>query len=157
MERRAIIVIGIAWLLYTASWFFQVIKDGTTLSLGGLPGWEAFHTALTLEDVEESTGLVRRILIVSSSLTNFLMILSPAILFWRRFGSLKRALPWLLILAAILDSHWFIVMLMGSEPWDELRAGYYLWCASFLVLAIGCFLDQRRGRPAKATSGNGAA
>ena len=159
MERRTI-VIGIAWLLYTASWFFQVIKHGTTLSSGRLPGWEAFLTALTLEGVEESTGLVTRIILVSSSLTNFLMLLSPAILFWRRLDSLKRALPWLLILAAILDAQWFILMLMGfmgSESYADLRAGYYLWCASFLVLAIGCFLNQRGGRPAKATSGNGVA
>jgi len=150
-------VIGIAWLLYTASWFFQVIKGGTTLSVGGLPGWEAFVTCLTLEGVEESTGLVRRILIVSSSLTNFLMILSPAILYWRRFDNIKNVLPWLLILAAILDAHWFILMLMRSESYADLRAGYYLWCASFFVLAIGCLLNQRGGRAARATSGNGTA
>ena len=146
MARRDT-VIGIAYLLYAASWFFQVGKDGTTLSSGRLPGWQAFHFALTLEGIEESIGLVKRIIMVSSSLTNLLMVLSPAILFWRRFDSLKRALPWLLILAAILNAQWFI--LMGSE-FADLRAGYYLWCASFLVLAIGCFLHQRGGaRPNK--------
>ncbi len=137
MARRNI-VIGTAWMLYTASWFFQVIKGVS----GRLPGWEAFLTALTLEGVEESTGLVKRIIMVSSSLTNFLMILSPAILFWKKLESLKPALPWLLILAAILDAQWLI--LWGLE-FTDLRAGYYLWCASFLVLAIGCFLNQRRG------------
>ncbi len=153
MKRRTI-VIGIAWLLYTASWFFQVIKDGTTLSQGGLPGWQAFHFALTLEGVEESTGLVTRIIMVSSSLTNFLMVFSPGILLWRRLDSLRRALPWLLIFAAILNAQWFI--LWGPE-FTDLRAGYYLWCASFFLLAVGCFLNQRGGRAAKATSGNGAA
>jgi len=150
MRRTTAIVIWIGWLLYFASWFFQVINHGMTLGRRDLPGWEAFVTALTLEGVEESTGLATRIVMVSSSLTNFVMILSPAILFWKRLGSLKRALPWLLILAAILDAQWPIMM--GSD-YAELRAGYYLWCASFLVLAIGCFLTQRGYRTAKATSG----
>ena len=142
MKRRAI-VIEIAWLLYTASWFFQVIKDGTTLSEGALPGWEAFLTALG--GIKASVGLVTRIIMVSSSLTNFLMILSPVILFWRRFDSLKRALPWLSIVAAILDAQW--LRLMGSKFTGDLRAGYYLWSASFLVLAIGCFLNRRVVEP----------
>lgn len=86
---------------------------------------------------------------VSSSLTNFLMILSPAILFWRRFDNLKRVLPWLLVLAAILDAQWLTIL--GSH-YPDLRAGYYLWCASFLVLAIGCFLIPRSERATKATS-----
>jgi hypothetical protein len=84
---RGVMVMGVAWLLYTASWLFQVITDGATLSSGRLPGWEAFLTALTLEGVEESAGLVTRIIIVSSGLTNFLMILSPVILFWGASGA----------------------------------------------------------------------
>jgi hypothetical protein len=45
---------------------------------------------------------------------------------------------------------------MGAEFRADLRAGYYLWCASFLMVAVVCFLNQRAGRAAKATSGNGA-
>lgn len=130
-------VIGTGWWLYTASWFIQVVKDGTTLSQGGLPGWEAFRTALFLEGVSASPAT--KVWMVSSALTNFIMIASLVILRTKSDG-LKRALPWLFVLAAILNMWW--IGTFGSDRGD-LRAGYYLWCVSFFVVAIGCFLNQR--------------
>lgn len=137
-------VIGIAWLLYAASWFFQVVKDGTTLSHGTLPGWEAFHTALLLDGFEGSR--IEGIIWVLSALTNFLMIASPIILL-SRLDKLKRLLPWLLVLATILNTQWLI---LSGMKLAEFRAGYYLWWASFLLLAVASFyLNQRTLRAAK--------
>lgn len=137
MKSRAILI-GMAWLLYAVSWFLPVIDGGTTLSQGELPGWEAFRVALGGNFLE-----------VSSALTNFVMIASPVILLGR-FDRLKVALPWLSILAALLNMQWFIL----SENRAELRVGYYLWCASFFILVAGCLLNLRAGRAAGAASGN---
>ena len=143
--RRAAMVIGIAWLLYILSWTLPVLVAET--GAAGIPirAWEAFVTALTLSGVDDSVGVAKRIIMVSSSLTNFLMILSPVFLFWKKLSSVKRVLTWLFILAAILNAQW--LMLMGLKSLHELRAGYYLWCTSFLVLAIGCFFNGRTGQP----------
>ena len=135
-------VIGTGWFLYTASWFFQVLKDGATLSQGTLPGWEAFHTALFLEGVSASP--VTKVWMVSSALTNFIMMASLVTL-RTRSDAFKHALPWLMVLAGILNTWWFVTI--GNDRAD-LRAGYYLWCVSFFVVAIGCFLNQRIHRAA---------
>lgn len=137
-------MIRIAWLLYAASWFFQVIQDGATLSQGKLPGWEAFHTALFLDGFEGSkiTGIIW----VLSALTNFLMIASPIILL-SRFDKLKHLLPWLLVLAVILNAQWLI---LSGMKFEEFRTGYYLWWTSFLLLAVASFyLNQRTRRAAR--------
>ena len=138
------IVTGIAWLLYGASWFIQWHREGTTLIQGGLPGWEAFLVATVwVPDLE--WPLVFKVISVSSALTNLLMIASPVIVLGR-FERLKSALPWLFILATIVDAQWFVFLLEGERR--DLRAGYYLWCASFLMLAVARFLNQRASRAA---------
>jgi hypothetical protein len=134
------VVMGIGWFLYTASWLFPVDKYGTTLSEGRLPGWEAFLTALF--PVGSSASLAIKVWMVSSALTNFIMLSSLGILGTRSDG-FKRVQPWLLVLAGILNTGWLI--LFGSERAD-LRAGYYLWCVSFFVIAVGCFLKNQRLR-----------
>lgn len=130
-------VIGTGWFLYSASWFIQVVKDGTTLSQGGLPGWEAFRTALFLEGVSASPAT--KVWMVTSALTNFILLSSLAV-FRTRSDGFKPVLPWLMVLAAILNTWWIITF--GNDRAD-LRAGYYLWLVSFYVVAIGCFLNQR--------------
>jgi hypothetical protein len=131
-------MIGIAWVLYTASWFIQTIKGGATLTQGTLPGWESFRTGLFLEGFKGP--LIVGVIDVLSALSNLLMMASPVILL-SRFDKLKRLLPWLLMLTAILNMQWFIL----SKDRADLRAGYYLWCASFFVIAIASFIiNQRR-------------
>jgi hypothetical protein len=134
------VVIGIGWFLYTASWLFPVDKYGTTLGEGRLPGWEAFLTALF--PLASSASLAIKVWMVSSALTNFIMLSSLGILGTRPDG-FKRVQPWLLVLAGILNTGWLI--LFGSER-AYLRAGYYLWCVSFFVIAVGCFLRNQRLR-----------
>jgi CheY-like chemotaxis protein len=133
-----VVMIGIAWVLYTASWFIQTIKGGATLTQGTLPGWESFRTGLFLEGFKGP--LIVGVIDVLSALSNLLMMASPVILL-SRFDKLKRLLPWLLMLTAILNMQWFIL----SKDRADLRAGYYLWCASFFVIAIASFIiNQRR-------------
>jgi hypothetical protein len=84
--------------------------------------------------------LATRVWMVLSALTNFVMLSSLAIL-GTKSGWFGRALPGLLVLAGILNTGWFT--LFGDNRTD-LRAGYYLWCLSFFVIAVGCFLKNRR-------------
>lgn len=72
------------------SWFIPVVKHGATLSQGVLPAWEAFRTALFLEGV--SASLATKVWMVTSALTNFIVISSLAI-FRTRPGGFKRILP----------------------------------------------------------------
>ena len=139
--KGSFVVIGIAWVLYAASWFIE--------ALGTIAGWQAFLNAL-FDPFDTSFGgsLVIKVIYVSSALTNLLMIASPVIMLGR-FDRLKRALPWLLMLATILNAQWFAFLVDNRAA---LRAGYYLWCASFFMVGFACFLNQRVGRATRATT-----
>lgn len=133
--------IGASWLVYFVAWFVQVIKDGTTLSEGGLPGWEAFHTALFLEGFEGGPGA--KVIVVLSALTNFVMVGSPIVL-CGRFEKLERIWGWLLLLSAAIDAQWFLWIMSGDRM--DLRAGYYMWSGSFFALAGVLLVSGREGR-----------
>ena len=127
--KRTNAMIGAAWVLYAASWFIQAVKEGAKLGEAILPGWQALLFGFGT--------------FMPGALTNLVMIASPVIL-WSGFKRLKRALPWLLILATIVNSWW----LVNGEP-GALLAGYYLWWSSFSLLALACLRERRMSQAAK--------
>ena len=78
----------------------------------------------------------------ASALTNvvFLLVLADVV-FWRRLDS--RVAAWLLLGAFVLNLHWFVRA--GSE-FTMFRVGYYLWLASFLLLALAARTPNAAGR-----------
>ena len=138
--KRSSPLLRLATLLYVVAWFLPVIKDGTTLAQGGLPGWEAFRVALapliSYGDFAKDTSIFHNVISVTSALTNFLMLLC---LYWfARADATPRVsqIRWLIVVAVAVDAYWFR---MGTS----LLLGYYCWLGSFVVLAIVSF----RGLP----------
>jgi hypothetical protein len=119
--------------VYALSWFLQVVKDGYTLADGALPGWQALLTALSpvLSDDPYTGGWLRGALSISTAVTN-LVFLAAFVLLLRSRTPRTNGWTWILLAAALLDTFW----LLDPEAPHGLRAGYYLWLASFVLLAI---------------------
>jgi hypothetical protein len=132
-ERHdGVILVTIASLTYVVAWFLPAVGGGTTLAGGALPGWEAFRASLSpLWQRVPVDRLGFATISVLSGLTNGWFLFSIAALtVWPVLA--RRALFWGLLLAALVNAQWFV--LSGSDR-AHLRIGYYLWLASFLLLA----------------------
>jgi hypothetical protein len=80
---------------------------------------------------------------VISALTNLWFVLS-SVLLARLRPRPHRGLFWTLVLAALVNTFWFLV----PDIRGDLRAGYYLWLASFAALAAAAWLvSPGAGRP----------
>jgi hypothetical protein len=131
-------------LVYTVAWFVQVIKDGDTLAEGVLPGWQALRMSLTpiWPGEEFGGGVLRGTLCVLSGLTNLVFVAA--------FVQLSRGRPassrwsWILFAGAALNTFWIIDV---CDP-EEMRAGYWLWLASFALLGLVARLSPAAPRAA---------
>ena len=118
-------------LVYAVAWFVPVIKDGSTLADGWLPGWQALRVSLTPLWEGFRWGWLQGTLSIASGLTNLVFVLG--------FVRLARARPartrrwsWILFAAAALNTFWII----DEGPPGHMRAGYWLWLASFALLGL---------------------
>ncbi len=106
-----------------------------------MPGWEAFRVSLSpiwpYEGLEVSTWYWG-ILTVASALTNFVFLALLAHLVWRPAVH-RRAVAWSLDVALVINCSWFI-----SGDREYLRLGYYLWVASFALLALAAWFPPAR-------------
>lgn len=147
--RRANFLIGAAWIVHAVAWFLPVITDGVRFP-SGLPGWEAFHVALTsVRGYQAGTfsGIGAVAATLSAVTTIFFVVGSPWIL-WRGSQSARRVAAWIAAASFVLDGHWYFFYGRGDSG---LMIGYFLWWFSFLVLAIGLFdLAGRCGTASKA-------
>ncbi len=148
--KRATILLAIAAFLYVLSWLMPVVDGGTTLSDGGLPGWEAFRVALA--PIWSYEGLAgdkwwSDLLSVLSALTNIAFLAATAVLAsWpQRF---RRGIFWSLVSATIINALWFVL----SAERGDLSIGYYLWLSSFIVLAVAARSVPADAGPANAPS-----
>ena len=123
-----ILALGLA--VYSAAWFVQVIKDGSTLADGVLPRWEPCRAPIWPIDGDTYFKGWRGLLSVMSAFTNLIVLALPL---WLRLATRHRtaraAVP--LWLAAAVDAHWMVGFL------QELRWGYFMWFGSFVMLAAG--------------------
>ena len=128
MKRNQILFIA-GWALFVISFFAPVVRDGTTLAKGGIPGWEAM--SLALGGRGGSWGIV-------SGLTNLLM-LGTVIVLRREIRGIVFGFAVLVIVATLLNGYWFFAV----DSRGDLLLGYYLWWTSFAVLSVGLFLLAR--------------
>ncbi len=134
MDRQFRTVLFLSVVIYATSWFLPVIKGGITLDKGGLPGWEAFTTALTAQ----GEAWWARGLYASSALTNFVFLGALAALSFRPYR-FARIAQWILLSSTVLNMHWFIL----NDDRGDLRIGYYLWVTSFAALTFAARLASR--------------
>ncbi len=137
--RRKTTILLLSATIYVSAWFLPVINGGTTLAKGGLPGWEALRVALSPED----SNALTRVLRVGSGLSNFVFVAAVTLL-WRWPRQFAPAALWSLIVAVLLNAHWFV--LLGADRWN-LRVGYYLWVSSFLLLAFAAHTAKSDAPP----------
>jgi hypothetical protein len=141
VRRITTLLLPLAALVYVIAWLTPVVDGGTTLAEGNVPGWEAFRVALSPvwpdEGLEVSTWYWA-ILTVSSALTNVVFVAALAHLVWRP-RIRRRAVAWALEVAFVVNCSWLI-----SGDREYLRLGYYLWVASFALLALAAWFPAAR-------------
>jgi hypothetical protein len=107
-------------------------------------GWRAFRAALSplwpYEGFKLDPGLLL-VLSVASALTNVLFAVLAVMLVLR--AERARLVLWLAAAATLLNLHW--PFSMGAER-RLLEAGYFVWVASFALLALAAFLALRSQR-----------
>ena len=129
----------VAVVIFAGAWFLQVHKEGTSLSQGGVPGWQAFRLAMSpvwAYGGESGGGesTVAKILTVASGSTNFVFLAAMALLWRRPSAGVPRAIGLVLVASFALNWYWFFGG-AGLEPMRaDLRAGYYAWITSFLAM-----------------------
>jgi hypothetical protein len=129
--RAAVMVVG---LIYVISWFIPVLRDEKRFAGEYLfPGWQAFSIAIypLFSSKPFDGSALEWILSVVSALSNFLFIAAMIRLLVPP-GARTSRWSWALAAAAGVNAFWMI------DPWapSGLFAGYYLWLASFVLLAF---------------------
>ena len=138
-NKRVNLWITAAWLVHAVSWFCHVEKDGVRLP-DGLPGWEAFTVALSpVWDWSDwrQDNWYWCILHIASAVACAAFVLASWYVAIEPSPARRRKFAWWALSAFLLNTHWL------SFGFD-LRIGYYLWCLSFLLLAIGLFTSSPR-------------
>ncbi len=137
------IMILAAWLVHVVAWFLPVHKDGVTFP-EGFPGAQAFEFAFW-----DGVAAIWRyhdwqgVLTILSVVVTVLFILGSPWVALKASKKLQRTCAWIAALAFLNNADWFVRVLIeekrdpASSAYQVLRIGYYVWWASFLLLAIG--------------------
>lgn len=132
------------WALFAVSFVLPAYTDHTTgglFTLGTMPGWDAFLSALFWGD---RLGQL-------SAATNLLMLGSLLILRTSRRGR-GRWLRWFVGGTSVLNlAYWPILTLTAGDPVSRLLPGYWVWAASFLCVAAGLWLRNREWASSRVT------
>ena len=140
MTKRYV-VIATAWLLHAASWFLPAIKGflGSRLD-HGIPGWDVFlsQTCALLpcgaKSADPSYGTA---ISAAGVVTTVLFVLASPWIVWRASRRVHRAAAFVATAAFVVNCQWCVFYVPDRS---DLGVGYFLWCSSFGLLAIGLFL-----------------
>jgi hypothetical protein len=130
MSRVAVTLLCAA-IANALGWALPVIDDAR--------GWQAFRVAMSPVWPFEGFRIPDvwlMVISVLSGLTNVLFVVVAAMLLAGASGSRARRLLWIAAAATLLNLHWVLSM---QQSRDELEAGYFLWVASFALLALAAF------------------
>jgi len=133
--KKTHLLIVIAYLSHLAAWFLPVEKYGDTFPTY-LPGWEAFRVAASAVwpyDGFKTEAWYNGVPGTMSAVTTVLFVLGSGWVLAIPSRRLRRASAWIAACAFIVNAQWVL-----AER-SDLRIGYFLWWASFLLLAIGLF------------------
>ena len=134
------LVIATAWLLHLASWFFPAIKGflGSRLDQD-IPGWEVFLAvtcALRPCGIASADPWYGTAIAASGAVTTVLFVLASPWIVWRGSRKLRRAAALVAAAAFVVNCQWYVSYVPVRS---DLGVGYFLWCSSFGLLAIGLF------------------
>jgi hypothetical protein len=128
----------VAVLTYAVAWFVPVIKHGTTLAEGGLPGLQALLVALGPLFERPSDGrVIVPMIAVASGLGNAIFV-TGAIIAARGLVHRRRGLLVALAITTLTNAVWLL-----ESGFDDLRAGYYLWFISYPLLLVALVRGTR--------------
>lgn len=120
---------ALAAILYVVSWCVPVIETHGDLLAGRSWGWQAFLFAISPLLGNDMDGHpLQLVWMVSSALTNLVLVAALGLLFWRT-DRLPSALPRVLVGAALMNAGWLLLPNMLRD----LRVGFYLWLCAFVV------------------------
>jgi len=151
MTKRHL-VIATAWLLQAASWFLPAINGflGSKLDQG-IRGWEVFLAAtcaLRPCGTESADPWYGTALAAAGAVTTVLFVLASPWIVWRASPKLRRAAAFVAGAAFVVNSQWYVFYVPDRS---DLGVGYFLWCSSFSLLAIGFFFLARSNNELEAT------
>jgi hypothetical protein len=132
------LVIATAWLLHAASWFLPAVTGflGSRLD-HGIPGWEVFLSqtcALRPCGVASDDPWYGTAISVAGVATTVLFVLGSPCIVWWGSRKLRRAAASVAAAAFVVNSQWYVFYVPVKS---DLGVGYFLWCSSFGLLAIG--------------------
>ena len=141
MMTKRYVVIATAWLLHATSWFLPAIKGflGSRLD-HSIPGWEVFLSqtcALRPCGAESADPWYGTAISVAGVVTTVLFVLASPWIVWRGSRRLRRAAAFVATAAFVVNCQWYVFYVPDRS---DLGVGYFLWCSSFGLLAIGLFL-----------------
>ena len=147
MTKRYL-VIATAWLLHAASWFLPALKGFLGSGLDhGIRGWEVFlaATCALRPCADQSTDpWYGTAIAVAGVVTTVLFVLTSPWIVWRASRRLRHAAAFVAAAAFIVNSQWYVFYVPVRS---DLAVGYFLWCASFGLLAIGLFFPTASDEP----------
>jgi hypothetical protein len=137
MTKRYL-VITTAWLIHVASWFLPTVKGflGSRLD-HGIAGWEVFLSqtcALRPCGVASADPWYGTAISIAGVTTTVLFVLGSPWIVWRGSRNLRRAAAFVAGAAFVVNSQWYVFY---APVKSDLGVGYFLWCSSFGLLAIG--------------------
>lgn len=133
-------VIATAWLLHAASWFLPAIKGflGSRLD-HGIRGWEVFLSqtcALRPCGTESADPWYGTAISAAGVVTTLLFVLTSPWIVWRASRRVRLAAAFVASAAFVVNAQWYVFYVPVRS---DLGVGYFLWCSSFGLLAIGLF------------------
>jgi hypothetical protein len=141
MTKRYL-VIATAWLLHVASWFLPTVRGFLGSKLDhGIAGWEVFLSqtcALRPCGVASADPWYGTAISVAGVTTTVLFVLGSPWIAWRGSRNLRRAAAFVATATAafVVNSQWYVFYVPVRS---DLGVGYFLWCSSFGLLAVGLF------------------
>ncbi len=136
--KKVHLLIAAAFLVHALAWLLPVVKDGVTLP-DGLPGWQAFEMAAYEVNKGKIDPWYFVVLSTISAVTTILFVLGAGWVVAIRSRILRRVSAWIAACAFIINAHWVLWLVFAPDRFN-LRVGYFLWWASFLLLAMGLSL-----------------
>ena len=137
-------LIATAWSLQAASWFLPAVKGflGSRLD-HGIVGWEVFLSetcALRPCEGASADPWYGTAISAAGVVTTVLFVLASPWIVWRASRNIRRAAAFVAGAAFVVNAQWYLFYVPVRS---DLGVGYFLWCSSFCMLAIGLFILSR--------------
>jgi len=145
MKRLSVLVIATGWLLCVASFFLMWIDAFRTdgqLGMESFRGWEVARDFLPSTNLgsDPISVLLSVIAFLFYWLSNVLILAGPLALL-SNSPRLWKVLQPITLTMMLLNLALLVIFVIHAR--DMLEVGYYIWCTSYLLVAIALYLGRR--------------